>query len=229
MPVHFLVLLLLFLFSRPSMASEDDLYDFLWLDPDKSVFVLQNKKFTKEHKFQISFGYTQGINIDFQETQGVDIQLDYFFNEQWGLQLDHSMFTNDDDDAYKSITRVNNIEPFIRRPTQYTALLALWTPFYGKINTFNKIFYFDIGFGIGPGLLKTESNLNYVHLSSVFDQFDTENFTTLNTKIFLRFYLSKKLFLETNFNNNFYRARTAGQGKELKMMRDINFNFGFSF
>mgnify|MGYP000697543964 CR=1 FL=1 len=32
------------------MATEKDLYDFLWLDPDKKVYVLQNKVHKKEAK-----------------------------------------------------------------------------------------------------------------------------------------------------------------------------------
>jgi len=41
-------------------ASEKDLYDFLWLDPDKSVYVLQNKVYKKKNSFYGSVGFLQG-------------------------------------------------------------------------------------------------------------------------------------------------------------------------
>ena len=35
--------------TKNTHAGEKSLYDFLWLDPDKKVYVLQNKIYKKEH------------------------------------------------------------------------------------------------------------------------------------------------------------------------------------
>jgi hypothetical protein len=37
-------------------ANEKDLYDFMWLDPDKKVYVLQNKVHKKERTIYINLG-----------------------------------------------------------------------------------------------------------------------------------------------------------------------------
>ena len=61
--MRFLPSLLFFLclFSQTLKAGERDLYDFLWLDPDKSVFVLQNKLYPKDGSLYFELGYLSNI------------------------------------------------------------------------------------------------------------------------------------------------------------------------
>ena len=42
--------------------------------------------------------------------------------------------------------------------------MLLWAPFYGKINTFNKILYFDLFFGIGLATIGGKDNAETVAL-----------------------------------------------------------------
>lgn len=57
--------LVLFTLSAPALrADEKDLYDFMWLDPDKKVYVLQNKV----HKKAILFTQTSVTGLDFLRT-----------------------------------------------------------------------------------------------------------------------------------------------------------------
>jgi hypothetical protein len=52
------ILLALFTFLSPKIySSEGSTYSFDWLDPDKEVYVLQNRKFRKDNTpFQSHFG-----------------------------------------------------------------------------------------------------------------------------------------------------------------------------
>jgi hypothetical protein len=43
--------------SKALFAAEDDLYDYLWLDPDKKVYVLQNKVYKKKSKYHSVFPF----------------------------------------------------------------------------------------------------------------------------------------------------------------------------
>ena len=76
-------ILLLTIFSLSAQAGENDLYDFLWLDPDKSVYVLQNKIYPKDNSFYLDISYGTGLSGDFQDTNGAGIKGGYYFAEEW--------------------------------------------------------------------------------------------------------------------------------------------------
>jgi len=221
----------LILLIGKGVASEEDLYDFLWLDPDKAVYVLQNKIHKKENSFFLSGGYASSINTDFQTTQGGSIELGYWLNETLALSLQHSVFSSKNDEAYKNITRVNNIEPFVRRAQNYTNLWFHWSPFYGKINTFNRIYYFDLGFALGLGSLNMESNLRTLDDTNVVGVYDPENFTSLGAKGFVKFHPSERTFISIEIINNTYKANSPANqnSKQFKHLRDFTINFGFKF
>ncbi len=48
-----LISFLVIFYTSFSLAGEKDLYDFQWLDPDKSVYVLQNKIYPKNKTFYV--------------------------------------------------------------------------------------------------------------------------------------------------------------------------------
>jgi outer membrane beta-barrel protein len=228
---YLIKILILFGVTSQSIASEDDLYDFLWLDPDKAVYVLQNKIHKKEKSLFLSGGYASSLNTDFQNTQGGTIEAGYWLNETIALSLQHAVFSSKNDEAYKNITRVNNIEPFVRRAQSYTNFWVHWTPFYGKINTFNKIYYFDVGFAAGIGSLNMESNLRTLDDTNVVGVYDAEKFTSLGAKGFIKFYPSPKTFISIELINNSYKASSPGNqnNKQIKHLRDFTLNFGFKF
>ena len=55
-------------------AAEKDLYNFLWLDPDKKVYVLQNKVYKREHTVYLDVGYLKALSSKFQNTNGFKIK-----------------------------------------------------------------------------------------------------------------------------------------------------------
>jgi len=58
-------------------AGEESLYDFLWLDPDKKVYVLQNKLYKKEHSFYFDACYISNFTSKFQDTNGFALKAGY--------------------------------------------------------------------------------------------------------------------------------------------------------
>ena len=87
------------------------------------------------------------LDMDRDQSQNYFLDLIFYINL---LEL-----TNN---AYHLLKSLNGVTPFLRREKNLLGAMALWSPFYGKINTFNKITYFDWFFGLGLGLLKSESN-----------------------------------------------------------------------
>ncbi len=215
-------------------ASEKDLYDFLWLDPDKSVYVLQNKVYKKKNSFYGSVGFLQGQSSNYQDTTGFKVEAGYFFHEDWAIDLFYSGYSNSDNDAYKSLATINQSVPFVRRPLSNYAIGAVWAPFYGKINTFNKIFYFDWSFGLGVGKFDTESNAKSVSSPTQANTFAKESYTTIVTKTKLRFHATKNFHIDLELLRNNYNAPGAdipnrATQESWRNNTDIILGVGFSF
>ena len=212
-------------------SGEEDLYDFLWLDPDKSVYVLQNKLYPKDKTFYVDIGYL-GVNLTstFQDTAGAHIKAGYFFSEEFAFELNYTQYSNSDNTALKGLGDVTSLAPFIRRPLTSKSLYFVWSPFYGKINTFNKIYYFDWSFGVGTGVYTMESNIDTAELNNE-DRFSKEDYTPVQLKSSLTFHINKSLhigleFINTNFQSNTPQKKNT---KSWDQNNDVIFSIGASF
>lgn len=226
----FLVLCLTIALNKVQ-AGEEDLYDFLWLDPDKKVFVLQNKIYPKDGSFYADISYVSNVTNEFQDINGGGLKLGYYWAEEWAIEFSHITYSSQNNTAYDSVKVVNETEPFIRRPLSNTSVFAIWSPFYGKINTFNKIFYFDWYFGVGTGQFTTESNLDSVVDPSKPSTFKTETFTPLQLKTGVKVHMNKNLHIGVEFLNTNFEAGSAKNpsNKSLKQSNDLIFSLGVSF
>jgi len=224
--------------SKHVCAAEDSVYDFLWLDPDKSVYVLQNKTYRKAKKISVEVSFLTTLGKAFQDTYGVDLKAQYYFNEHYGIEVFHTRYTNTDSDDFKnvvSVTQANNggqaTYPFVRRLNAASGALFLVSPFYGKINTFNRIFYFDWSFGAGVAFVNAESNLDSVAVINAPNSYSSESFTALAYKTSFKFHTSRKWSAVIDLRNMNYQAagpRDRGS-KELRSNWDFMVGVGFKF
>lgn len=220
------------IFCSGIQASEKDLYDFLWLDPDKKVYVLQNKVYEKKNTYYLSAGVGKGLSADFQDTLVTSVKAGYFFSEEWGIEAIYSNKNHNNDDAYKSITSSggNNKVPFVRRINNFYGIMAVWAPFYGKINTFNRIFYFDWSFGLGISQLDAESNRTAFRANATVDAYEPEDYTAGIWKTQLRFYVNKNLYLDVDLLGNVYRANSGiSDSEKFRNNMDSTLSIGWSF
>ncbi|MDC1174808.1 outer membrane beta-barrel domain-containing protein, partial [Bacteriovoracaceae bacterium] len=179
-----------------SHAAEEDLYDFLWLDPDKKVYVLQNKVYKKKRKTYADIGYIMGINNAYQDTTGGKFNVGHYLTEEWAIEGTFSSYSNQDNDNYNNLNRINGSVPFVRRSKSLMGINAVWSPFYGKINTFNKIIYFDWSFGLGLGQLEYESNKDTVsNAAAAADNYTTEKTTAIITKTNVKVHATKNVHI----------------------------------
>ena len=222
------LLTLLFIISQKTYAGESDLYDFLWLDPDKKVYVLQNKVYKRKGKKYADLGFIKGLSSNFQTTYGTHLKFGYYIFEDWAIEGIYNKYTNSDNEALKNLKQINNTVPFIRKFKDSYGLAANWSPFYGKINTFNKIFYFDWSFGFGVLKLNTESNVDTA-LNPNEDGFKKESYTGGLIKTGLRFHINKNIHLGLDYQNTLYKAKNPGAPAELKLNSDAILSIGFSF
>lgn len=215
-------------------AAEGDLYDFLWLDPDKQVYVLQNKVYEKKGSFYANIGLLRGLGNEFQDTYGAHISTGYYFHEEWAFEVFAQKYENSNNESYKNLERINGSVPFVRRLDQLYAAGIVWSPFYGKINTFNKIFYFDWSVGAGLGAIKAESNAKNAANPSKADQFESEDYTAAILKTSLRFHATENIHLELQYMRTNYKAPgptiegVPGEEK-FRVHSDLVLSVGFSF
>src|SRR5690606_17469085 len=118
--------------------------------------------YPKYQTFYFDIGYLIGLSNEFQDTNGIQLKGGYYFHEEWAVELQYMQYSNSDNSAYKNIQIINQSEPFVRRFKNDKSIYLIWSPFYGKINTFNKIVYFDWSLGVGIGQATTENNLKSV-------------------------------------------------------------------
>ncbi len=192
--------------SIKTYASEKDLYDFMWLDPDKKVYVLQNKVHKKDKSIYFNLGYGTGLSSTFQDTSMLHANTGYYITEEWAIEGLYTKYSNSDNDNFTNIKKVNGVVPFLRRPLSNYGVIGKWSPFYGKINTFNKIFYFDWSFGAGLGKINNESNATTVAVTSTANRYNKESATSIIFKTQLQFHATENIHVGFDAIMNNYKA-----------------------
>ncbi len=155
-------------FSTTSLAapndtaidSERDEYDFSWLDPDKKIYVVQNRKYQKSNRFEIGTGYGVGMGESYRKQRQWNARATFYFSEHWALSGIYFANSNSENDDYEQIRAQNSTVPVVRDTHNYFGGSLMWLPFYGKVNMFNQIFYIDWHFELGFGNAMTEIDLN---------------------------------------------------------------------
>jgi outer membrane beta-barrel protein len=226
-----LAISLMLIFTKEIKAGEESLYDFLWLDPDKKVYVLQNKIYKKEKSVYFDLGYISNFTSKFQDTNGFSLKGGYYFHEEWGVELFYHQYSNSNNDDFANVKLINTASPFVRRLNTSYGALAIWSPFYGKINTFNKIFYFDWSFGAGVAKVNTESNLKTVRQSNVPNNYEKKSYNGGVLKTKLKFHLRENVHLGLEYMNTYYMAPGPKDPKsdKLRTNTDVILSVGFSF
>lgn len=221
----------LLILTKETRAGEESLYDFLWLDPDKKVYVLQNKLYKKENSFYFDLGYISNMTSKFQDTKGFSGKAGFYFHEEWGLEFAYHQYSNSNNDDYRNVKLINEAVPFIRRPSSTYGVMAIWSPFYGKINTFNQIYYFDWSFGAGVGQAVTQSNIKSVRIENAPNKYVRETHESALLKTKLKFHITENVHVGVEYMNTYYMAPGPKNPKSdrLRTNTDLIFSIGFSF
>lgn len=208
----FLTLASLFTFSLPAVAGEQSVYDFSWLDKDKEVFVLQNRKFRKAMSPYLTLGggmTTSGAFVDSYYFQG---RAGMFVQEEWGLEFLYTKAQGSENETYDSVENINNTgagaTAFRRIVDNYWGVAVLWSPFYAKINTFNSIAYMDWIIGAGIGQLTEHNNKESIRESTPLAD-TTETHLGGFWETSLKFWVSQNWSVNLDLVGFYYQADKA--------------------
>lgn len=206
---YFFILFIFLNFIMLSLqAGESSVYDFSWLDKDKQVYVLQNRKFTKKDDFYGSFLLGMSTSGAFINSYAIQGRLGYFFQEEWGAELVFSKNQFATNKNYDSVKADAGAIPFYRAVSFYMGSMLLWSPFYGKVNTFKKIVYFDWILGLGLASITDQNDRDSVVAGAERD-LQSESHLGLMWETGLRFFLNEHWSLRLDFTALHYSAEKA--------------------
>lgn len=226
-----LFLLTLMFSSQQTVAAEGDVYGFSWLDQDKEVFVLQNRKYRKSgriHAFAGAGITTSGAYVDSTSFQG---RLGFFMSEDYGFEVLYAKNSGKENDTYKAVTTANStVTPFRRIVSDYIGAMFLWAPFYSKINTFNTVVYADYIFGLGVAKL-SETNNKKSYQSNGIDKTETdETHTGLMWQVGMKFHLGENWSVRPDLTVIHYQAEGASSAKKkITSNYDATISLGYTF
>lgn len=228
----FLILLLVCSINIPlSHAGEQNVYSFSWLDPDKEVYVLQNRKFRKKGRFHINVGAGMTTSGAFVDANALQARAGFFPYEEWGIEFVYSKNTGDENTTAASVRNdgAAGSIPFRRITDDYMGGLLLWSPFYMKINTFNQILYVDWMLGVGYGKLQETNNRQEVLNSASFD-LETVTHSGIMWNTALKFYISRMFSVRADLTGFHYEAEVVDQSKSIWTQNlDLTLALGINF
>jgi outer membrane beta-barrel protein len=215
--------------SWSEAAEGDGEYNFSWLDPDKKVSVLQNRKYTKANRVLL------GVNFGFADTNAylksyaIDPRLAYYFSESWGIEVFYSIFSNKKNASYEALESTgSSARPDVIEPKNQMGVLLHWAPWYAKINVFNTVLYFDWYFTGGVGTMSAEMIPGAASATAGIAG-GTKSMTAFYLGTGHLFHVSEHFDIRLDYRSAFYKApQRAVTGKEI-YFNNSTFQIGLGF
>jgi outer membrane beta-barrel protein len=207
---HVIFFLFILFITDDVFGALDSVYDFSWIDQDKEIFVLQNRKYRKDSTFHVNLGSGLTTNGPFVDAYHGVVKSGYFFTENFGLEGMYFYNQGSENDTFTSVqnngTGGAGSTPFRRIVDNYYGAMFLWSPFYAKINTFNSILYFD--WMIGAGYARMTEHNNREALQNLPNPEDIESVhNCLSLATAMQFYLSETFAIRLDLTTLYYQAQ----------------------
>lgn len=211
-----------------SKSDPDSGYSFRWLDPDKKIYVLQNRKFLKADRPLVSLMGGVGVSNTYRSTKNLDPRVAYYWSEAFGVEAFFTVTSNSENNAYQALKNASPAAlPVVREIRSQLGVLLHWAPWYAKINLFNQILYFDWYFTGGVGSVRSELDTNSI-------SGNPPNFVGDDRFAFFvgtghQYHLSQSWIARLDFMGAFYRAPLFGTSGENSWFSNYNFNLGIGY
>ena len=225
--------LLSFQMVSSAYASDDDDYNFSWLDPDKKIYVLQNRKFRKAGHAQISLMGGTSLGETYRTVYQVQPRIGTWFSEEFGIEGFYSARFNSVNNAYRALDNAINTSgvtksPYIREIKSEIGVLLNWAPWYAKINVFNTILYFDWYFSLGAGTMQTQIGPKTIDDPVAGSSWKSESLFAFYAGTGQMFHISEHFFGRLDVLGRFYSASVFGGAPGAPTDSTLFSNFTFS-
>ncbi len=202
-------------------------YSFRWLDPEKKITVLQNRKYLKSERLFISASGGVATSSAFRTAFSFDPRLSFNFSEDWGFEAFYTMVFNRENSTFQALRQAANVLPVVREiRAQYGAMIQ-YSPWYAKINVFNNILYFDWNFSAGAGLVHTALDTRATSSDSA--QYVFVDRFAIFAATGQQFHLSHDICFRLDFTSAFYQAMVFGTSGAQVWWTNFTGGAGFGF
>lgn len=230
------IYLILLTFSFIASADEKSLYEFKWLDEGEKVYVIQNKEHTKAGSIGIDLSFVDSASSPYQDTTGMSFGLTYYFTETFSMDITYKQYNNSNNQDMRNLLDAlidegkSEVKPIIRKIDTATLIHFNWIPFYGKVNTFNRIFFFDWGLGLGFGQFETQGNWRTFLSKNTSITFEKETDTGFNFRSYAKFFTRGNITLGFEYNlTGVNTIRDPNGNKTVLYYNDILATIGYMF
>ena len=215
-------------FSATAKNSDgDDEYNFSWLDPEKKVYVLQNRKYRKAGHAGIFLGGAMNLSGPFKTHYMGVPRLGYWFTENMGVELFYALGSNQDTSTLASLRKVSaSALPFVREVRSYFGAVFSWVPWYAKLNFFNKILYLDWALNAGVGRVNTAFDQNNRATSA--PNYLNESFTGLFLGTSQNYFVSRNWSVRLDLISYMYNAKGA-DNESTNTYKNFDFGVGVGY
>jgi len=218
-------------------AAEDDEYNFSWLDPEKKIYVLQNRRYRKAGAAQIFAMGGLSLGDPYRTVVQVQPRFGYWFSETMGFEAFYSARFHSLNNSYlaleRAITSGGTNSPYIREVKSQVGLLFNWAPWYAKINVFNSILYFDWYFSVGLGSLTTDIGPKRKDDAASTAFWSSENLFAVYLGTGHLFHLNEHWKVRLDLLGHFYSAGVytgiAGAPGDRAIYSNFAFNIGLGY
>lgn len=210
------------------VSSNEEEFKFSWLDPEKKVYVIQNRKYRKAGHALFSAGFGAGLSQPYRHFTLIQPRVAFYISESFGLEGFFQYYITSNSSTYTNLVNTGtNVIVNIREFRTEYAMLLHWAPWYAKINMFNALLYFDWQLTAGVGRVATQVDTRALTAG-------TPNFVSVDlTSFYLGtgqlFHLSENWIVRLDLLAMIYQApalETTGVGN---WFTHFNFTAGLAF
>jgi outer membrane beta-barrel protein len=197
--------------AEPETTSGEE-YDFSWLDPEKKIYVVQNRKYTKKNRLELALSGGFGFGEPYRKRYTVMPRATFYVNESWGVSVLGGFNSNSENENILALRSVNQggVMPAVRDVQNFVAGSVMWVPFYGKVNIFNQILYLDWHIEAGIGQVSSEIDLNTKAAGS--PVISESSHMAFHWGTGQKFFITRNFAARLDFLAQYYKAPTGIDG-----------------
>lgn len=195
--------------TAPKKDSEkldiSDLEQKYWAPKDTDFKVVQNRKYSKDHKVGVSLQVGPIFNNPYTSGYGnAGLTAAYYFTEFTGVELNYTNYQANASELVKGFTtQYGGVMPNFSMQKSYYGANYNWIPIYGKMSLLDsRIVYFDLA--ISPGLGMTNYEQQFRTLSP-----RSKSALTYSLDFSQHFFFNEKIALRFDFKNRFFNEDVA--------------------
>jgi outer membrane beta-barrel protein len=208
-------------------ASENE-YSFNWLDPDKKVYVIQNRKYRKARSLLLSALGETGLSNPYKTTYNLDLKAAYFISEVWGVELFYVLSSNSDNSILRALGLASpSVLPKIRQINSLMGGTVQFIPFYAKMNLFDWIVYFDWYFGLG--IASIQSAVDFRSSVATAPQLSSQNLLGIVLSTGHEYHLSSSWIVRFDITDVLYSAPINGVTGESSWYSNFTIGLGLGW